>query len=197
MSQLRDLAWRLNWYRQSELDGALLLGRMVRQADDPYLIEMMTKHAADESVHAALWTQAIKNSGLPIIRIFRGYQSYYSDYGVAPASVGEVLAITHVFEKRVDQRFKEEHNDQDLPVQVRQTFERLIDDEQQHLDWIATWLESHPELQSLLSQYHDVDVQLYNHLQQYIGRTWDVPGLGEEFSSINNQLEKEFSNAKD
>ena len=26
--EIRNLAWRLNWYRQSELEGALLLGRM-------------------------------------------------------------------------------------------------------------------------------------------------------------------------
>ncbi len=37
MQNPRNLAWRLSWYRQSELEGALLLGRMVRQASDPYL----------------------------------------------------------------------------------------------------------------------------------------------------------------
>ena len=35
MRDRRALAWLLNWYRQSELEGALLLGRMVRYADDP------------------------------------------------------------------------------------------------------------------------------------------------------------------
>ena len=38
MQGLRSLAWRLNWYRHSELDGALLLGRMIRRATDPYLV---------------------------------------------------------------------------------------------------------------------------------------------------------------
>ena len=47
-----NLAWKLNWYRQSELEGALLLGRLVRQADDPELIARLTKHCADEARHA-------------------------------------------------------------------------------------------------------------------------------------------------
>ena len=29
---LRSLTWKLNWYRQSELEGALLLGKMIRTA---------------------------------------------------------------------------------------------------------------------------------------------------------------------
>ena len=53
----RSLYWRLNWYRQSELDGALLLGRMVRHVTDPYLVRQLTQHCADEARHAWQWAR--------------------------------------------------------------------------------------------------------------------------------------------
>ena len=43
----RNLAWKLNWYRQSELEGALLLGRMVGTVDDPYLASRLSRHCAE------------------------------------------------------------------------------------------------------------------------------------------------------
>ena len=79
--EIRNLGWRLNWYRQSELEGALLLGRMVRAANDSFLVQRLTRHAADEARHAAIWADAIAEAGLPVIRIFRSYQSLYGDHG--------------------------------------------------------------------------------------------------------------------
>src|SRR3954469_19536691 len=94
-----NLAWKLNWYRQSELDGALLLGRLVRQADDPELIGRLTKHCADEARHAWLWARALEALQLPLLPIRRSYQSFYSELGAVPASIAESLALTHVFEQ--------------------------------------------------------------------------------------------------
>ncbi len=46
------LAWKLNWYRQSELEGALILGKLVRVVDCPELVLRLTEHCADEARHA-------------------------------------------------------------------------------------------------------------------------------------------------
>ena len=62
MQDRRNLAWRLNWYRQSELEGALLLGRLVRQAREAYLVQQLTKHCADEARHSWLWDRTIADS---------------------------------------------------------------------------------------------------------------------------------------
>ena len=51
MHDRRNLEWRLNWYRQSELDGSLLLGGLVRLSRDPYLVQQLTRHCADEARH--------------------------------------------------------------------------------------------------------------------------------------------------
>ena len=84
MQNPRNLAWRLSWYRQSELEGALLLGRMVRQASDPYLIARLTRHCADEARHAWLWERTLARLDLVAVSIFRSYQSLYLNHAGAP-----------------------------------------------------------------------------------------------------------------
>src|SRR5678815_6105725 len=74
MHDRRNLEWRLNWYRQSELDGSLLLGGLVRLSRDPYLVQQLTKHCADEARHSWLWARTIVQLGLATVRIRRSYQ---------------------------------------------------------------------------------------------------------------------------
>ena len=175
----RSLAWKLNWYRQSELEGALLLGRMVRQADDAELVRRLTEHCADEARHAWLWTQTLEQLQLPTIRILRSYQSFYMQRGGMPASVPDVLALTHVFEQRVQRQFSEELRDPQLPPPARHTFEIMLADERQHLQWVRRWLEDRPDSAALLARYREIDQHVYDELCLFQNRLWDVPGLGE------------------
>ena len=182
MQNLRNLAWRLSWYRQSELEGALLLGRMVRQASDPYLIARLTRHCADEARHAWLWERTLARLDLVAVRIFRSYQSLYLDHAGAPASLEDVLAMTHVFEHRVHHRFAEELRQPGLPEPARRTFSTLLRDEQGHLDWVGKWLGARPGAASALRRYRDADERVYRQLAPYGERVWDIPGLGEELT---------------
>ena len=122
MPNRRALAWLLNWYRQSELEGALLLGRMVRHAQDPFVVGQLTRHAADEARHAWLWQRTITQLNLPAVRILRSYQSFYAEGGVMPQALAEVLALTHVFERRVDVEFSEQLVDARLPEPVLESY---------------------------------------------------------------------------
>ena len=180
MSELRSLAWRLNWYRQSELDGALLLGRLIKSAPDPYLVRQLTRHCLDEARHAWLWAQTIEALGLPTVRIRRSYQSFYLDEISAPRGVAEVLALTHVFEQRVDRHFTDELQRPGLPDVVRRTFKVLLKDEQNHLDWVAQWLSPLPDAEATLDRYRRADERVLKRLTPYRERLWDVSGLGEE-----------------
>jgi len=180
MRDRRALAWLLNWYRQSELEGALLLGRMVRYADDPTVVGELTRHAADEARHSWLWQKTITRLQLAPVRIHRSYQSFYATEGAAPQRLGEVLALTHVFEHRVDREFSEQLGDPELPEAVHRTFRALLRDEQRHLDWIAVWLRERPEHQTLVDRYSAIDARVASTLRPFRDCLWSVPQLGDE-----------------
>jgi hypothetical protein len=180
MPELRSLAWRLNWYRQSELEGALVLGRMIRHVTDPYLVARLTRHSADEARHAWLWARTLDQLDLPTVRIRRSYQSFYLDEISSPRGLVDVLALTHVFEHRVDRHFTDELNRPDLPPAVRQTLTVLIRDEQSHLDWIGRWLAARPESAAVVTDYRTADRRVARQLAPYRDRLWAIAGLGEE-----------------
>lgn len=176
----RNLAWRLNWYRQSELEGALLLGRMVRAAKSASLIQKLTRHAADEARHAAIWADAIVEIGLPSIRIFRSYQSLYGDKGGMPVGLQEVMAFTQIFERRVHKRFAAELRQPGLPAPARKAFEVMLHDEADHLDWVLQWLRTQPGSETVLERYQAIDLAVYHEVLPYEERLWELAGLGEE-----------------
>jgi tRNA isopentenyl-2-thiomethyl-A-37 hydroxylase MiaE len=180
MRDRRALAWLLNWYRQSELEGALLLGRMVRYTDDPTVVGELTRHAADEARHSWLWQKTITRLQLAPVRIHRSYQSFYAIEGAAPQRLAEVLALTHVFERRVDREFSEQLGDPELPEAVHRTFRALLRDEQRHLDWIAVWLRERPEHQPLVDRYSAIDARVASTLRPFRDCLWSVPQLGDE-----------------
>ncbi len=178
----RALAWKINWYRQSELEGAVLLGRVVRQADDPYLISQLVRHAADEARHAAMWQDVLERLGLPAIRILRSYQSFYGQHISPPVSITEVLALTHAFEERVWRQFELELRDERTPTVMRSMIERMHRDERGHLDWVARHLADQHDGERLIATYRRIDEQVYSELAPFEQRLWDVPGLGLELS---------------
>ena len=74
---VRNLAWKLNWWRQERVEGALLLGRMVAAA--PRMANSwprLTRHCAEEAEHSRIWAGVIVELGLPHICIARSYQSF-------------------------------------------------------------------------------------------------------------------------
>jgi tRNA isopentenyl-2-thiomethyl-A-37 hydroxylase MiaE len=188
----RALAWLLNWYRQSELEGALLLGRMVRYADDPTVVGELTRHAADEARHSWLWQKTLTRLQLAPVRIHRSYQSFYASEGAVPQRLAEVLALTHVFERRVDREFSEQLGDPELPEAVHRTFRALLRDEQRHLDWIALWLRERPEHQPLVERYYEIDSRVAKALRPWRDCLWNIPGLGEELAA---PVTRSFSSA--
>ena len=183
MPELRSLTWRVNWYRYSEIEGAMLLGRCIRHATDPYLVRELTRHAAEEARHSWLWTRAIDAAGLATVRIHRSYQSFYRDELAAPRSLMELLALTHVFEHRVEQAFTDELSGFGVPEPIRRAFAVMLHDERHHLHWIGQWLASQPHARVVLDRYRTADERVIRRLMPFRERLWDVSGLGEEFGS--------------
>jgi hypothetical protein len=177
---LRNLTWKLNWYRQGELEGSLLLGRLIRSADDAALVLPLVRHCADEARHACLWAECAAELNLGVVRIFRTYQSFYSECGGIPASIPEALALTHVFEKRVWKQFQKDLHMPGLPPAVETCLRTMLHDEKQHLDWVRLWLHHRPDGAELLSRFARIDEDVYTSLSPFEDRIWEIPGLGEE-----------------
>jgi len=176
----RNLTWKLNWYRQSELEGALLLGRLVALVKEPKLARQLTAHAADEARHSQLWAEAIDESGYQHVRIFRSYQSLYRAHGGTPSSLIETLVFTHIFEKRVHKPFISDLSNLPLTPPVRAAFKTMINDEKDHLGWVSDWLKDKTEAPELLKKYRVIDRNVYQQLEPYTDCIFNLPGLGEE-----------------
>ena len=55
--------WVLNFFRNSELHGALLMGRLARTLTNTRLLVHVTRHAATEARHAAMLSETIEQLG--------------------------------------------------------------------------------------------------------------------------------------
>jgi hypothetical protein len=160
---------------------------MIRAVEDPALVLPLTRHCADEARHAWLWADCVRELGLPVVRIFRSYQSFYVEHGAIPASVLEALALTHVFEKRVWKQFQKDLGIPGLPPPVSACLRTLLHDEKQHLDWVHQWLNQRPDRTEILSRFVRIDEDVYRSLAPFEECIWKIPGLGEE--STEPQLE--------
>ena len=94
-------AWLLNFYRNSELHGALLMGRLARIVSDNDLLVEMTAHCATEARHAAMLSKTIAAAGGRLDPSIPPIQEHYSSEGGVPASLLEVLVLSETLERRV------------------------------------------------------------------------------------------------
>jgi demethoxyubiquinone hydroxylase (CLK1/Coq7/Cat5 family) len=156
----------LNFYRASELHGGLILGQMVRRTRDPELILNLTRHSAEEVMHAQLWTETIVAIGGRPVPVRDTYQTRYAHEVGMPISMLEILALTQVFERRVYRHFTEHMRRPDVHPAVAATLSRMIDEERGHLIWVKRWLDKQSarrpeEVKEVMRRYADVDERVY------------------------------------
>ena len=97
--------WLLSFYRSSEISGALFFGRIARTLSASPIAHDLTRHFADESQHAWLWTDCIQQLGAKPLAIDAAYQDRYLAAAGLPANLMEVLALTQIFEQRVIRQY--------------------------------------------------------------------------------------------
>jgi len=119
--------WILSYYRESELAGGLVMGRLARETDDDDLRVHLTEHCAEEAHHAWLWTETILKVGGTPKRVAETYQTrYYAEIGM-PASLLEILTLTQVFERRVIRHFRAHLKWPDVHPVVAETMRRFTE----------------------------------------------------------------------
>lgn len=163
-----ELEW-LNFYRASELHGGLLLGQLARRVRDSTLILDLTRHSAEEVVHARLWTETILEVGGRVRPMRDTYQARYAEHVGSTRSTLDVLALTQVFERRVYRHFLDHARIAGTHPTVRRTLLRMVEEEKSHLSWVKRWLdrqaESRPDaVLDAMTRYAAVDERVYEAL---------------------------------
>lgn len=125
-----------SYYRDAELRGANLLFRLLRIVDDPESQIMLSEHLADETRHAWLWTQRIKELGAAPVPVTDGYQVRIGKRAGIPRNVVDLLSLTVVVEQRALRRYKEHLGRPDVPERTREVLESVTKDEGWHIDWV-------------------------------------------------------------
>lgn len=167
----------LNFYRASELHGGLILGQMVRRTRDPGLILSLTRHSAEEVMHAQLWTETIIAVGGRPAPVRDTYQTRYAEAVGTPLTLLEVLALTQVFERRVYRHFTLHLRVPGVHRVVAQTLQRMLDEERGHLSWVRHWLDEQAkdrgqEVRDVMRRYALADRQIYDALSSEFGLRW-------------------------
>jgi len=132
MLPTRRELWLLNLYRNSELHGALLMGRLARSLTNPEVLVGATRHCATEANHAALLTEVIAKLGGVIDPSAETIQMHYSQGGGIPKDVIDLLVLSEILEARVLASYREHLRRSDVQPSVREALERIIHDEEAH-----------------------------------------------------------------
>jgi bacterioferritin (cytochrome b1) len=123
-------------YRDAELRGARLLFNLLGHLKDGDAQVKMSKHLADETRHAWLWTRRIADLGGAPLALADGYQRRLGLRTGVPKTVLELLALTVVVEERALSRYKAHAA---LPIvddATREVLKAVTEDESWHLSWI-------------------------------------------------------------
>ncbi len=145
-------AWLLNFYRNSELHGALLMGKLARNFHDPSLLVNLTKHCATEAHHAALLTETINALGILLDPHGKTIQNQYAAEGGLPKELIDLLVLSETLENRVLVSYRAHLTRPDVHPRVRSTLSQILremeaEENDEHAGWIEETLEQHPREQ--------------------------------------------------
>ncbi|HEX2484228.1 MAG TPA: ferritin-like domain-containing protein [Myxococcota bacterium] len=161
-----------SYYRDAELRGANLLFLLLRLLDDPQSQIALSEHLADETRHAWLWTQLIREIGGAPVPIEDGYQVRIGKRAGRPRRAVELLALTVVVEQRALRRYQQHLKRSDVPERTREVLRAVTKDEAWHIDWVrdkARELAARdgvPDVfDELLHKYREIDREVMDEIE--------------------------------
>jgi bacterioferritin (cytochrome b1) len=162
-----------SFYRDAELRGARLLFNLVGHMKDRDGQVKISKHLADETRHAWLWTKRIADLGGMPLPVEDGYQRRLGLRAGVPRTLVDLLALTVVVEERAQSRYNAHLALPDVDQETRDVLQAVMDDESWHLAWIedkmrdvarAEGNEGHADV--VLEKYRAIDREVYAQLAQ-------------------------------
>ena len=163
-----------SYYRDAELRGSNLLYRMLRFTDDPEAQINLTQQLADETRHAWLWTELIRDLGGTPLHITDGYQVRIGKRIGVPRDLMKLFALTVVVEQRALRRYGEHQRRPDTPERTLRVLEAVSKDEGWHIDWMRRKGRDFAEREGdagkfdrALEYFREVDREVTKELEEY------------------------------
>ena len=179
-----------SYYRDAELRGATLLLKLIMHVEDSESQVKLSRHLADETRHAWLWTKRIFDLGYTPVRIADGYQTRIGQSAGIPKSMIDLLALTVVVEERAQRRYLEHACRPDVDSETLEILHEVTKDEKWHIGWIKNKLHElaaanggADKAGAALERYREIDRQVVADLtakeRAAFGFSFsDAPGVG-------------------
>ena len=174
--QLTDReAWLLNFYRNSELHGALLMGKLARAVRDRAVLRCLTEHCATEAHHAALLTDLIDEFDAPLDPHLQTIQERYCAQGGIAGGIIDSLVLSDTLEKRVLLSYRKHLGHGDAHPRVMETLTRILhemeeEENGEHAGWIERELKNHPHeaVEASEAKWRAVDERVAAELHRWV-----------------------------
>jgi len=161
-----------SFYRDAELRGARLLFNLLGRLKSAEAQLKMSRHLADETRHAWLWTKRIADLGGAPALIDDGYQRRLGMRTGVPKTVIDLLALTVVVEERAQSRYMMHLARPNVDPETREVLKAVTEDETWHLAWIEKEMrdiaraEGHEHrAEESLARYRAIDREVYASLE--------------------------------
>ncbi len=156
-----------SYYRDAELRGATLLLKLTMRVEDTESQVKLSRHLADETRHAWLWTKRITDLGYEPVLIDDGYQTRIGRAVGIPRSLIDLFALTVVVEERAQRRYIEHARRTDVDPETLDILHEVTKDEKWHIGWIKNALQEmaranggEGKMRASLQRYRDIDRQV-------------------------------------
>lgn len=156
-----------SYYRDAELRGATLLLKLTARVEDPESQVKLSRHLADETRHAWLWTKRITDLGYEPVHVKDGYQTRIGRAVGIPRSLIDLFALTVVVEERAQRRYLEHARRKDVDAETLDILHEVTKDEKWHIGWINDELHGmaranggESALRDTLYRFRDIDKQV-------------------------------------
>lgn len=178
MSLTRREEYLLNLYRNSELHGALLMGRIARSISNPDVLLGATQHCATEAQHAALLTELITSLGGTLEPTGETIQKHYSEDGGIPKDLVDLLVLSEILEERVLTSYRAHLLRPNVHPRIREVLEHIVEEEKGHSGdqgWAELWLATLPaeRVQSSKQKWTAIDERVAAFLKSQIAELVD------------------------
>ena len=161
----------MSYYRDAELHGATLLLRLIKLMDDPDSQIKLSLHLAEETHHAWLWTNRIKEIGGAPVKVLDGYQKRIG-LRALPHTMLDLLALTVVVEERSFARYQEHAARPGTDEATMKVLQEVTKDEKWHIAWIRQKLLELARAQGdeqkahdAMARYRQIDEAVYAELR--------------------------------